>query len=72
VNSDRTTSTRLQLDERRRQLIDAGSALFAQHAFEEIAMRQIAEAAGVCKVRLHHIASVVPASASANGLQQRG
>lgn len=46
--------TRLQVDERHRQLIDAGSALFAQHAFEEISMRQIAEAAGVSKALLYH------------------
>jgi AcrR family transcriptional regulator len=46
--------TRLQVDERRRELIDAGSALFAQHAFEEISMRQIAEAAGVSKALLYH------------------
>jgi AcrR family transcriptional regulator len=46
--------TRLRVDERRRQLIDAGSALFAQHAFEEISMRQIAEAAGVSKALLYH------------------
>jgi AcrR family transcriptional regulator len=49
-----TAFTRLQVDERRRQLIDAGSALFAQHAFEEISMRQIAEAAGVSKALLYH------------------
>ena len=46
--------TRLKVDERRRQLIDAGSALFAEHAFEEISMRQIAEAAGVSKALLYH------------------
>jgi AcrR family transcriptional regulator len=46
--------TRLQVDERRRQLIDAGSTLFAQYAFEEISMRQIAEAAGVSKALLYH------------------
>jgi AcrR family transcriptional regulator len=46
--------TRLQVDERRRQLLDAGSALFATHAFEEISMRQIAEAAGVSKPLLYH------------------
>jgi AcrR family transcriptional regulator len=49
-----STFTRLQVDERRRQLIDAGSALFAQHAFEDISMRQIAEAAGVSKPLLYH------------------
>ena len=46
--------TRLQVDERRRQLIDAGSALFARYAFEEISMRQIAQAAGVSKALLYH------------------
>jgi AcrR family transcriptional regulator len=44
----------LRVDERRRQLIDAGSALFARSAFEEISMRQIAEAAGVSKALLYH------------------
>jgi AcrR family transcriptional regulator len=48
------TFTRLPVDERRRQLIDAGSTLFAQHAFEEISMRQIAAAAGVSKALLYH------------------
>jgi AcrR family transcriptional regulator len=46
--------TRLQVDERRRLLIDAGSSLFAEHAFEEISMREIAEAAGVSKALLYH------------------
>ena len=46
--------TRLQVDERRRQLLDAGAALFAEHAFEEISMRQIAEAAGISKALLYH------------------
>ena len=45
---------RLQVDERRRQLLDAGAALFAQHAYEEISMRQIAAAAGVSKPLLYH------------------
>jgi AcrR family transcriptional regulator len=46
--------TRLQVDERRRQLLDAGAKLFAQHAFEEISMRQIAAEAGVSKPLLYH------------------
>jgi AcrR family transcriptional regulator len=46
--------TRLQVDERRRQLLDAGAELFATHAYEEISMRQIAEAAGVSKPLLYH------------------
>ncbi|HEY4810698.1 MAG TPA: TetR/AcrR family transcriptional regulator [Solirubrobacteraceae bacterium] len=45
---------RMQVDERRRQLLDAGAALFAQHAYEEISMRQIAAAAGVSKPLLYH------------------
>src|SRR5438128_9300681 len=46
--------TRLHVDERRQQLIDAGSALFAEHAFEEISMRQIADTAGISKPLLYH------------------
>src|ERR1700733_366099 len=46
--------TRLQVDERRRQLLDAGAALFAQHSYEEISMRDIARAAGVSKPLLYH------------------
>jgi AcrR family transcriptional regulator len=42
------------VDERRRQLLDAGTRLFAEHAYEEISMRQIAEAAGVSKPLLYH------------------
>ncbi len=42
------------MDERRRQLLDAGAALFAEHAYEEISMRQIAEVAGVSKPLLYH------------------
>jgi AcrR family transcriptional regulator len=46
--------TRLQVDERRRQIIDAGSALFADRSYEEISMRLIAAAAGVSKPLLYH------------------
>jgi len=46
--------TRLQVDQRRRQVVEAGSRLFAEHAFEEISMRQIAEAAGISKPLLYH------------------
>ena len=46
--------SRLQVDERRRQVVEAGSRLFAEHAFEEISMRQIAEAAGISKALLYH------------------
>jgi AcrR family transcriptional regulator len=46
--------TRLNVDERRRQMVEAASKIFAEHAFEEISMRQIAEAAGVSKPLLYH------------------
>jgi AcrR family transcriptional regulator len=46
--------TRMQVDERRRQLLDAGAELFAKHSFEEISMRELAEAAGVSKPLLYH------------------
>lgn len=46
--------TRLDVDERRSQILDAGTALFTRHAYEEISMRQIAEAAGVSKPLLYH------------------
>jgi AcrR family transcriptional regulator len=46
--------TRLNVDERRRQLLDAGATLFAEHAYEEISMRDIARAAGVSKPLLYH------------------
>jgi len=38
--------TCLSVDERRRQLLQAGAAVFAERTYEEISMRQIAEAAG--------------------------
>jgi len=46
--------SRLQVDERRRQLLEAGAALFAEHSYEEISMRDIAKAAGVSKPLLYH------------------
>ena len=46
--------TRLQVDERRRQLIDAGSRAFGEHAYEDLSMREIAETAGVSKALLYH------------------
>jgi AcrR family transcriptional regulator len=45
---------RLRVDERRRQLLDAGTALFAEQAYEEISMRDVARAAGVSKPLLYH------------------
>jgi AcrR family transcriptional regulator len=46
--------TRLAVDERRRQLLQAGAKLFGDHAYEEITMAQIARVAGVSKPLLYH------------------
>lgn len=46
--------SRLRVDERRRQLLESGASLFADHAYEEITMQQIARAAGVSKPLLYH------------------
>ena len=46
--------TRLHVNERRQQLIEAGARLFAEHAYEEISMREVAQAAGVSKALLYH------------------
>lgn len=46
--------TRLQVDERRRQLLLAGTTLFTDQAYEDITMAQIAKAAGVSKPLLYH------------------
>jgi AcrR family transcriptional regulator len=45
---------RLNVDERRAQILHAGTALFAEHAYEEISMREIAQAAGISKPLLYH------------------
>lgn len=45
---------RLSVEERRRELVDAGAALFAQYGYEAITMRQVAKAAGVSKPLLYH------------------
>lgn len=46
--------TRLNVDERRAQILEAGTALFTEYAYEEISMREIAKAAGVSKPLLYH------------------
>jgi AcrR family transcriptional regulator len=46
--------TRLQVDERRRQLLDLGAALFAAHSYAELSMAQIAREAGISKALLYH------------------
>ena len=46
--------TRMQVDERRRQLLDLGAKLFATHAFGELSMARIAREAGISKALLYH------------------
>jgi AcrR family transcriptional regulator len=38
---------RLEVDERRRQLLKVGAELFATHPYDELSMRKIAQAAGI-------------------------
>src|ERR671922_997410 len=46
--------TRLQVDQRRRQLLELGAELFARHGYEELSMARIAGAAGISKALLYH------------------
>jgi AcrR family transcriptional regulator len=46
--------TRLQVDERRRQLLELGAELFARHSFGELSMARIAREAGISKALLYH------------------
>jgi AcrR family transcriptional regulator len=46
--------TRLQVDERRRQLLELGAELFARHSFAELSMARIAREAGISKALLYH------------------
>jgi AcrR family transcriptional regulator len=46
--------TRLDVDERRRQLLDLGAELFARHGYEELSMARIAREAGISKALLYH------------------
>ena len=46
--------TRLQVDERRKQLLDAGAELFARHSYDELSMAKIARAVGISKALLYH------------------
>jgi AcrR family transcriptional regulator len=45
---------RLDVDERRRQLLEIGQQLFTQHAYSELSMADIARAAGISKALLYH------------------
>jgi AcrR family transcriptional regulator len=46
--------TRLDVDERRRQLLELGADLFARHGYEELSMARIAREAGISKALLYH------------------
>ena len=46
--------TRLQVDERRRQLLEQATELFATHGYDELSMAKIAKASGVSKPLLYH------------------
>ena len=45
---------RLQVDERRRRLLELGAELFARHGYEELSMSRIAREAGISKALLYH------------------
>jgi AcrR family transcriptional regulator len=46
--------TRMQVDDRRRQLLERGAELFATHSFSELSMAKIAREAGISKALLYH------------------
>jgi len=46
--------TRLENDERRRQLVALGERMFTENAFDEISMAAIAREAGISKALLYH------------------
>jgi AcrR family transcriptional regulator len=45
---------RLKADDRRRQLLERGAELFAQHSYDELSMREIARKVGISKPLLYH------------------
>jgi AcrR family transcriptional regulator len=46
--------TRMQVDERRTQLLELGAKLFATHSYAELSMAKIAREAGISKALLYH------------------
>src|SRR4051794_27247208 len=46
--------SRLDVDERRAQLLEVGTELFTTHSFEELSMARIAREAGISKALLYH------------------
>ncbi len=45
---------RLQVDERRRRLVELGGSLFTRHAYNKLSMSAIAREAGISKALLYH------------------
>jgi AcrR family transcriptional regulator len=46
--------SRLQTDERRRQLLEAGAHVFTEHSYDDASMAEVARAAGISKGLLYH------------------
>jgi AcrR family transcriptional regulator len=46
--------TRLDVDERRRRLLDLGTDLFARFSYDELSMARIAREAGISKALMYH------------------
>jgi len=46
--------TRLDVDERRRRLLDLGTDLFARFSYDELSMARIAREAGISKALVYH------------------
>src|SRR3954469_24247277 len=46
--------TRLDVDERRRQLLETGARVFTEHAYDEVSMAAVAREAGISKGLLYH------------------
>ena len=49
-----TAYRRLEVDQRRAQLLEVGTELFSKHSFEELSMAEIAREAGISKALLYH------------------
>ena len=54
MRSARPAYKRLDVDRRRRQLLDLGAELFTRHGYDELSMAKIARAAGISKALLYH------------------
>ena len=52
--ADAPAFTRLNVDERRRRLLDLGAELFTTHTYDELSMARIAREAGISKALLYH------------------